>query len=108
MTWVALAVLLLQTVDYQAEGAKALDAKQYPQAVELFRKAVDADPQDYGAHFQLALAYSLMNQDAQAIPEYRKVLELKAGLYEAELNLGISQLRIKDAAAAVPYLKAAS
>jgi tetratricopeptide (TPR) repeat protein len=108
MTWVALAALFLQSVDYQAEGRKALDAKQYQAAADLFRKAVAADPQDYGAHFQLALAFSLMNQDAEAIPEYKKVLELKPGLYEAELNVGISLLRSKDAAGAVPYLKAAA
>ncbi|MBZ5606408.1 MAG: tetratricopeptide repeat protein [Acidobacteriia bacterium] len=108
MTWVALAAVLLQAIDYQAAGIKALDAKQYQQAAELFRKAVDADPKDYGAHFQLALAFSLLNQDSAAIPEYKKVLELKPGLYEAELNVGICLLRTKDAAAAVPYLKAAA
>src|SRR5690348_9866128 len=105
---ILLAALLLQTVDYQADGIKALDAKQYDAAVDLFKKAVAGDAQDYGAHFHLALAYSLLNKDADAIPEYRKVLELKPGLYEAELNLGICLLRAKDAPGALPYLKAAA
>ena len=105
--WVALAAVLLQTVDYQAEGIKALDAKQYDAAVDLFKKAVAEDPKDYAPHFHLALAYSLASKDSEAVPEYKKVLELKPGLYEADLNLGISLLRMKDPRAATPYLKAA-
>jgi tetratricopeptide (TPR) repeat protein len=87
---------------------KALDAQKYDAAVELFSKAVAEDPKDYGNHFNLALAYSLMGKDAESIPQYKAVLELKPGLYEAELNLGIILLRSKDAAGALVQLKAAA
>src|SRR3979409_2588828 len=103
---VALAFLFLQKPDPQAEGMKALEEQRYPAAVESFTKAVAADPKDYGAHFHLALSYSLLNRDAEAISEYKKVLELKPELYEAELNLGMILLRQKMAAEAVPYLEA--
>lgn len=106
--WVLIAVLLAQSVDYSAEGVKALDAQKYDAAVELFTKAVAEDPKDYGAHFNLALAYSLLGKDAESIPQYKAVLDLKPGLYQAELNLGITLARSKDAAGAIPYLKAAS
>lgn len=106
--WLLLAALLVQTVDYQAEAAKALDAKQYQAAVDLLNKAVAADPKDYGAQFNLALAYSLLGNDAEAIPHYKVVLDLKPGLYEAELNLGICMLRAKDGAGALPHLKNAA
>ncbi|MGA3186461.1 MAG: tetratricopeptide repeat protein [Bryobacteraceae bacterium] len=106
--WVLLAVLLAQSVDYSAEGLKALDAQKYDAAVDLFTKAVAEDPKDYGARFNLALAYSFLGKDALAIPQYKAVLELKPGLYEAELNFGISLLRSKDAAGAVGPLKAAA
>jgi tetratricopeptide (TPR) repeat protein len=105
--WVLLAVILAQSVDYSAEGLKALDAQKYDAAVELFTKAVAEDPKDYGARFNLALAYSFLGRFTESIPQYKGVLELKPGLYEAELNLGISMLRSKDAAAAVVQLKAA-
>jgi tetratricopeptide (TPR) repeat protein len=105
--WVLFVLLLAQSVDFSAEGMKALDAQKYAAAVDLFNKAIAADPKDYGAHFNLALAYSLMGKDAESIPQYKTVLELKPGLYEAELNLGISLLRSKDAAGAVAPLKAA-
>jgi tetratricopeptide (TPR) repeat protein len=105
--WLLAAVLLAQTVDFQADGVKALDARQYDAAVELFSKAVAADPKDYAAHFHLALAYSLLGKDTEAIAQYKSTLELKPGLYEAELNIGVSMTRAKDAAAAIPYLKSA-
>jgi len=106
--WVLLFLLLAQSVDFSAEGLKALDAQKYDSAIELFTKAVAQDPKDYGAHFNLALAYSLQGKDAESIPQYKAVLELKPGLYEAELNLGISLLRSKDAAGAIAPLKSAT
>jgi tetratricopeptide (TPR) repeat protein len=108
MMWFLVAALLAQTGDFESGGIKALDAKQYDAAVELFTKAVAADPKDYAAHFHLALSYSLLGKDAQAIAEYKTTLELKPELYEAELNIGVSMTRAKDAASAIPYLKSAA
>lgn len=104
---VAVALLLLQTPDYNSDGLKALDEAKYPAAVEAFTKAIAADPKDYSAHFNLALAYSLLHKDAEGIAEYRKTLELKPGLYEAELNGGILLLRQKNPAEALPLLEKA-
>ena len=103
-----LLALLAQSTDFSAEGLKALDAQKYEDAVALFSKATSADPKDYSAHFNLALAYSFLNKDPQAIAEYETVLSLHPSLYEAELNLGISLLRTKDATGALPHLKNAS
>jgi tetratricopeptide (TPR) repeat protein len=99
--WAMLAVffLLVQATDFAAEGLKALESRQYDAAAEAFRKAVAADPADYSAHFNLALAYGLLARDDDGIAEYRKTLELKPGLFEAELNCGMLLLRHKDAGA---------
>jgi tetratricopeptide (TPR) repeat protein len=106
--WACAAVLLfLQAPDYYAEGAKALEAAKYDQAADLFGKAVAADPKDYAAHFHLALSYTMLKRDADSLAEYKKVLELKPGLYEAELNIGILLIRDKQADAAADYLKQA-
>lgn len=105
--WLLITLVLAQSVDFSAEGMKALDAQKYDAAAELFTKAIAQDPKDYGVRFNLALAYSFLGKDTEAIPQYKAVLELKPGLYEAELNLGISLLRSKNAAEAVAPLKAA-
>jgi tetratricopeptide (TPR) repeat protein len=107
--WAFAAVLFfLQAPDYTAEGLKALDAAKYDQAAELFAKAIAADPKDYAAHFHLALSYTMLKRDAEGLAEYKKVLELKPGLYEAELNLGILLVRDKQASAAIEYLQRAA
>lgn len=100
-------LLFAPATDYQADGLKALEARQYAPAAQLFRQAVQADPGDYAAHFHLALAESLLGQETDAVAEYQKTLELKPGLYQAELNLGILLLRMKRPADAAPYLKTA-
>lgn len=106
--WAAAAVLLLlQTVDFSEEGRKALEAGDYAAAARHFAQAAQADPTDYAARFHLALANSFLNKDEEAIEDYRKVLELKPGLYQAELNLGILLLRRKRPAEAVPALRGA-
>ena len=89
---------------FYERGLKALDEKRYQEAVDALKNAIAADPKDYGAHFNLALAYSLLGKDTEAIPEYKTTLDLKPELYQAELNLGISLLREKQGARAVPYL----
>lgn len=98
--------LALQS-NYYELGMKALDEKRYQDAIDNLLNAVAAEPKDFSLHFNLALAYSLMGKDPEAIPEYKKALEMKPGLYQAELNLGILLLREKRGAEAVPYLTAA-
>ena len=108
MWMILLATLLAQTADFTAQGLKAMEDRRYDAAVSLFTQAVAANPKDYAAHFNLALAYSLAGNDAQAIPEYKAVLELQPGLYQAQINLGISLLAVKDSAAAIPFLQQAA
>src|ERR1700691_5231494 len=106
----ALAVLLLFSPqqDFLAEGLKALDANQPAAAEPLLRQAVQADANDFAAHFNLALALSLQQKDDEAIRELRRTLELKPGLYQADTNLGTLLLRNKRAAEALPVLKEAA
>ena len=107
--WPILAALVfLQGPDFSADGLKALEAGQYDAAAQAFQKAIAADPQDYFAHFNLALAYGFLHQDPASVAEYRKTLELKPHLYEAELNGGIVLLRQKNPAEAIPLLEDAA
>jgi tetratricopeptide (TPR) repeat protein len=103
----AIVVLAAFQTNFYQDGLKALDAQQYQAAADNFTKALAADPKDFTAHFNLAFALSMLNRDADSIAEYQKTLDLKAGLYQAELNLGILMLRQKQAEAALPHLSAA-
>ena len=105
--WIA-ALLLLFQADYTSDGMKALEAGNYADAVVAFNKAVAADPKDYFAHFNLAMAHTFLHQDAEAIAEYRKTLEIKPRLYEAELNGAIVMLRQKNPSDALALLEDAA
>jgi len=107
MAFCALLSLLLfaPQQDFLADGLKALDANQPAQAETLFHRAVEADANDFSAHFNLALALSVQQKDNEAIQELRRTLELKPALYEADINLATLLLRNKRFAEAVPVLK---
>jgi len=106
--WILYLALLAQSANLLEDGNKALDAKQYDRALELFNRAAAADPKDYAAHFQLALAYSLLGRDGDAIPQYKTALELHPGMYEAELNLGLSWMRTGHPVEAAEQFSAAA
>jgi tetratricopeptide (TPR) repeat protein len=106
--WFLLLALLAQSTNFIDDGNKALDAKQYDRAIQLFTQATATDPKDYAAQFQLALTYSMLGRDADAIPHYKVALDLQPGLYEAELNLGLSLVRTNDPTSALPHLRAAA
>jgi tetratricopeptide (TPR) repeat protein len=105
---VALALFFLQASDPVADGQKALQDGKYDAAVQAFTQATAADPKDYFSHFNLALAYGYLHRDAEGLAEYRKTLELKPGLFEAELNAGMLLMRDKQPAEALPLLEAAA
>jgi Tfp pilus assembly protein PilF len=94
--------------NYLEEGLRAIDASQPAAAELLLRKAVEADPTDLQASFNLALILGMEGKDAEAVGAYRKTLELKPGLFEADLNLGIILLRDKQPSDALGVLKEAS
>lgn len=105
MVW---ALALCQTPDPGVVGMKALDEGKYESAAQAFSQAITADPKDYAAHFNLALALGFLHRDAEAVTEYRKTLELKPGLYEAELNAGMLLVRQRKPAEAAPLLQDAA
>ena len=106
--WAALAFLFIAQADLTDEGMKALEAGKYEAAAQAFTKAIAADSADYFAHFNLAMAYTMLDRDADAIAEYRKTLDLKPGLYEAQLNSGIVLMRQKNPADALALLESAA
>jgi tetratricopeptide (TPR) repeat protein len=105
---VALAWFFLQASDPVSDGQKALQEGKFEAAVRAFTEAIAADPKDYFSHFNLALAYGYLRRDAEGVAEYRKTLELKPGLFEAELNAGMLLMRDKEPAEALPLLEAAA
>src|ERR1017187_2944397 len=104
---VALALFFLQASDPVSDGQKALQDGKFDAAIQAFTQAIAADPKDYFSHFNLALAYAYLRRDAAGVPKSKKPVNLKPGLFEAELNAGMLLLRDKEPAEALPLLEAA-
>jgi tetratricopeptide (TPR) repeat protein len=107
----AFAFLLLSAVDpavLQDKGTQALDRGDYQQAEQIFSQLVEADPKDYFACFNLALAEAALKKDDKAIASFKQTLALKPGLYQAQVNLGMIYLRDNQPDQAIPLLEAAA
>src|SRR5215471_13621207 len=108
MWFAAFPLLFFVQADYTSEGMKALEAGNYAGAVVAFTKVTAADPKDYFAHFNLAMAHTFLHQDAEAVAEFRKTLDIKPKLYEAELNGSMVLMRQKNPSEALPWLEDAA
>jgi tetratricopeptide (TPR) repeat protein len=97
-----------QAADLQSAGLQALDQKKYAEAEQIFTKAAAADPKDFSAFFNLALAETAQQKNEQAAAHFQQVLVLKPSLYEAELNLGILRLGEHKPADALELLRDAA
>ncbi len=85
------------------QAEKAIEAKDYATALALLKEQIAKDPQNHRALFNLAYAYTMMGERAQAIEAYRKTLAVRPQLVQASLNLGI--LLLEAAAEAAPPAK---
>jgi membrane associated rhomboid family serine protease/Tfp pilus assembly protein PilF len=70
-------------------GRLALDAND-PAASTHFEKFVAAYPNDLNGHWELAYAYSHLNQHQKAAKEYERVLEIDPGNAAAQYNLALN------------------
>jgi tetratricopeptide (TPR) repeat protein len=69
-------------------GVMAYHNGQYEKALELFKKALDLDPEMTEAYNNLGLTYTEMNQEEQATEAFKKAISLSPELAAAYNNLG--------------------
>src|SRR5687768_4656272 len=108
MWWTAtvLAAFLFQApADLQQEAIKAIEAERYTDAVANLQKVAASDPRNAHAHYYLGYALSMLRRDDEAVPAYRKAIELQPDLNPARLNLGLVLMRQKKPAEAVAVLE---
>jgi tetratricopeptide (TPR) repeat protein len=108
LPYLGIYLILGLQADSQAAGLQALDQKKYAEAEQIFAKAAAADPKDFSAFFNLALAETAQQKNDHAAAHFQQVLVLKPGLYAAELNLGILRLGEHKTAEALELLRDAA
>jgi serine/threonine protein kinase/TolA-binding protein len=84
-----------ETISDRYAEAKALQDKAVPlaeknpkEALSLFLKVIELDPQNVQGHFQLGLTYMALKNSSKAMEAYQKVTELDPRFVDAYFNLG--------------------
>ena len=89
----------------KAEGL--IQGKNYAEAEPLLRKAVETDPKNYVAWFDLGFVENAIGKTDDSIAAYRKSVAAKPDVFESNLNLGL-QLAKSGQTDAVQFLRAAT
>lgn len=72
--------------EYSNYGLALLRSGDYTNAVEMFKKAVRIDPNDYASHANMALAYVRLSKDELALIEFRNAFTIKPDLDDLKFD----------------------
>jgi Flp pilus assembly protein TadD len=93
--------------DSLARAEAAIDKKDFPAAEQALQQAVQTDPQNYRAWYDLGFVYNITGRQQEAMDAYRKSVAAKPDVFESNLNLGLILAQAGDASAE-KYLRAAT
>jgi tetratricopeptide (TPR) repeat protein len=103
-------------IDYQrtgpnakrfAKAEKALDQKEFSQALLLFRQILNEDQQDYQSWSELGTVYLMQGNIAEADSAYVRATEANPTFFQSFLNLGKLRMADKNFATAIAPLSQA-
>lgn len=110
MKWLA-ALLMVVTAaaashEWVQQANQALEDENFSLAAELLEKVLTESPDDHETRFQLAYAYTRLEEHDKAIEGYRQVVEAKPDLIAARVNLSLLLMQNGNAQEALPHLQA--
>jgi tetratricopeptide (TPR) repeat protein len=85
-------------------GKKAIDAKRWTEAVELFNKVVAADANNADAHNYLGYSYRWLNKMDESFKHYNIALKLDPNHLGAHEYIGVAYLKINQPEKAKEHL----
>jgi Tfp pilus assembly protein PilF len=90
-----------------AQAEDAIQKNDFPGAETLLKKAIDKDPKNYQAWFDLGFVLNRLGRVEDSIHAYRQSVAAKPEVFETNLNLGLMLVRI-NSPEAERYLRAAT
>ena len=81
--------LLENAAAYEARGSKALEARQWPEAVANLQKAVSLEPDNALTHLNLGTALYMQRDADGALAQYRAATRLSPSLAKAHFGIGV-------------------
>ncbi len=90
-----------------AQAEDAIQKNDFTDAETLLRKALDKDPNNYQAWFDLGFVLNRLARTDESIAAYRKSVAAKPDVFESNLNLGLMLVRANNPEAE-QFLRAAT
>jgi tetratricopeptide (TPR) repeat protein len=90
-----------------AQAEDAIQKNDYTSAEALLKKAIDKDPKNYQAWFDLGFVLNRLGRVEESIHAYRQSVAAKPEVFETNLNLGLMLVRF-NSPEAERYLRAAT
>jgi tetratricopeptide (TPR) repeat protein len=81
--------LLQNAAAYEARGSQALGARQWPEAAENLKKAVELAPNNAFTRLNLGTALYMQGDADAALEQYRKAVSLSPSLARAHFAIGV-------------------
>jgi tetratricopeptide (TPR) repeat protein len=81
--------LLQSAIEYEVRGTRALERRDWPQAIANFRAGLERAPSDPSLHLNLGTALFLSGDSDGAFSEYETAVRLSPGYARAHLALGL-------------------
>jgi tetratricopeptide (TPR) repeat protein len=96
--------LLQNAAAYETRGAQALDARDWPAAVEQLSKAVEITPGNAFTRLNLGTAFYMQGRADAALEHYREAVRLSPSLARAHFGIGVlMEARKQDDAAIASF-----
>ncbi len=90
-----------------AQAEDAIQKNDFTGAETLLKKAIDKDPNNYQAWFDLGFVLNRLGRSDESIAAYRKSVTAKPDVFESNLNLGLMLVRANNPEAE-QFLRAAT
>lgn len=89
---------------YLSQGLRYMQAKRYDEAIEEFKRALKDSPQDFRAHYHIAMAYLMATKYALSVRHFQTCLAQQPNHQLAHYNIACAYSLMKDADNAVKHL----
>jgi superkiller protein 3 len=85
---------------YSDLGGELYKARRYSEAIEMFQKRLEQDPENWSVHLNVGYAYLQQKSYAKALEEFRRVAQIKPDNANAYFMQGVCYVEAKNSAQA--------
>lgn len=82
--------------EYYEQGIEKAQAGKLEEAIDLFSKSIELQPEDYYAWYNRGIAKNMLNLYEEALPDFEQTIKLAPDYKKGWLNRGTTKKRLTD------------